>query len=262
MKESLPNTKKETSPREQEPHIEIERKYLLASPEDLEKLEEKILSLFSDAKIVGEYDERSYYFSPIKKEEALKFLNTLTFNWMYDVDRLENQLDGIPDNTPIQLRSRTRFDEDRQSFSSTFTFKASEDPLHDEERIEIDAIGENYGNPRNKRGLSELGIKLTSAWHSKRKVYQIDSKTKIDLQHVTGYGYTAEIESSSAEKIEAIENQLGLISANPEALGVMYKKYSENWQEYYEGEERSFNEEEWEEVEAEIGEQVVRNKLE
>ncbi|MEX0877915.1 MAG: hypothetical protein WDZ40_03595 [Candidatus Spechtbacterales bacterium] len=266
MDESFPKKEAEVNPKEREPSLEIERKYLLASEEDLEKLEDKIVSLFPNTKMIGEYHEDSRFYESMNKEQALEFAEKLNFDYMAGVDSLIKQLTHLPDDIRIQLRLRGRLDENNIIQSIELTFKASENPLHDVERVEINVVVDGDYVYECSKALYKLGPKETSIWTSRRKLYKIDADTQIDIQNVTGYGYTAEIESNSVEKVEEIERQLGLNPVSSNLLNVMYKKYSENtnWLHYYrrEGDERHFSEEDWQEIESEAKEKVVRNKLE
>lgn len=237
--------------------VEIEQKYLLASGQDLKALEAKIKRLFSGVRFVGGYSETSYYFAKINKEKA-RWLCNLVLSTREELPQTIAQIDRIPDGMPIALRLRKRKNREDKTF--ILTFKASEDPLHDVERIEIEtnSISENF-----LEGFAANGLEPESIWHSVRREYQIDDNTKIDVQDVTGYGWTAEIESSDLNRVKEVADKLGLLPVGQSVLGEMYRRYTDRWMDYYsaEGDKRHFSDNDWAEIEAKTKESLTRNRI-
>jgi len=244
---------------EHEPNVEVERKYLLASAEDASKLEQKIKQIFPDSHFVSGYSETSYYFPKITKDKARQLL-TLVVRYRKDEGPdLLAKLEKIPEGMPItvRLRRRKNFNEGK---SFILAFKASTNPLHDTERIEIESsdISENY-----LEGFAANGVEPESIWHSNRRVYGVGENTKIDVQNVTGYGYTAEIESNSIDQVNEVAGKLGIHPLSKVLLDAMYKKYVEHWEEYYNSQDngRHFSEDDWKEIESTSKESLVKNRI-
>jgi hypothetical protein len=240
------------------PNVEVERKYLLNSESDAGKLEERVKQ-FPGSHLVGAWSETSYYFPIITKEKAQQLL-ALVMRYRGDggIDVLA-KLDSVPEDTPIQMRLRERKNP-ISGGSFLLTFKASANPLHDVERIEIDTddISQRY-----LEGFSANGVDPKSIWHSMRREYAIDEHTKIDVQNVTGYGWTAEVESNDLSRVDEIATALGIQPLSKVSLDAMYKQYGKEWQKYYtgEGEGRHFSPDDWKEIESVSGEGVTRNSI-
>lgn len=253
-----------TNNHESTPLIEIEQKYLLASKDDAKRLEEKIKEIFPDAKFLGYHGEDSYYFPETTKDKTLKLVNKVVAYIKNGGLDLLAKIKNIPEDNPIQIRLRYRSNPFEESF--TLTIKAGQNPLHDMERIEID-MGpfKNYGDLAHLflGRFAEDDFKPLSRWFSNRRIYAIDDQTTIDVQDVTGYGWTAEIESNDPEKVRLIAEQLGLKPASKESLDVMYKQYGKNWKKYYNGRgvDRHFSEEDWKEIELAVKEGVIKNQV-
>ena len=158
----------------------------------------------------------------------------------------------------VRLRRRKNFNEGK---SFILTFKAGTNPLHDTERIEIESsdISENY-----LEGFAGNGVEPESIWHSNRRVYGVGENTKIDVQNVTGYGYTAEIESTDIAQVNEIASKLGLQPLDKGSLDAMYAQYGKHWRKYYDGEagKRHFSEDDWKEIEAVSQKSLVKNRIE
>lgn len=246
------------SKKEQVPAIEIERKYLLALEDDLKNLEKKLRRVFPGVRFVEGFSEISYYFPRMDKVRAKVLLGIVMKYREEEGPALLERLNKIPESTPIAIRLRRRKNQDNKTF--ILSFKASANPLHDPERIEIETsdTSENY-----LEGFEANGIKPESIWHSNRRIYAMDDGTKIDVQDVTGYGYTAEIESSDLKKVESVAQKLGLEPVSSKLLDAMYKKYKNGWQQYYNetGNIRHFTGDDWKEIESLSGETAIKNSI-
>lgn len=242
---------------ERGPGLEVERKYLLASEGDARRLEEKIKQVFPEASLIGGYSETSYYFPKIDKNKTKKLISMI-FSKQEEAADLLAKIEKIPDDLPVAVRFRRRKNLEDKSF--ILTIKAGSDPLHDIERIEIETsdISENF-----LEGFAANGIEPESIWHSNRREYKIDDNTKVDVQDVSGYGWTAEVESSDLNKVQEVSHRLGLEPLTPTILGKMYNRYKENWKDYYEGEgeARHFNSEDWAQIESASKEKATRNEV-
>jgi len=247
-----------TNSHEGEPNMEVEQKYLIASEVDTKKLEAKITELFPDARLIGAWSETSYYLPRVTKEKARELLVLVLRSRKTESDNLLSELDRVPDGTPIQMRFRHR--KNREDSSFLLTLKASDNPLHDIERIEIDTsdISDAY-----IEGFAANGIEPESIWHSIRREYAVDENTKIDVQNVTGYGWTAEIESSDINTVQAVAAQLGLKPLTHELLDEMYTQYKEHWREYYgaEGNAGHFSETDWSDIEDKAKQKRIENSF-
>jgi len=242
-------------PPENEAPVEIEQKYLLQSDQDIKNLAVKVKTVYPEAEYLGGYREESYFYPKISKEKARQLLS-LVAN-MHDVSTQLSMLESVPDDTPIAIRFRKR--KNREYMGFKLTLKASANPLHDVERIEIETgdVSRRYMD-----GFAAHGMRPETEWFSDRRIFQIDDDTTVDMQDVTGYGYTAEVESSSLEKVQSIAHSLGLQPISSNLLDAMYSKYKEKWQKYTEGEhERHFSDEDWQDIERLSGERVVRNQV-
>lgn len=124
-----------TSNHEKSPSMEVEKKYLMASESDTKKLEEKIKQLFPDTRLIGEYAEVSYFYPKTLKRDAQKPLQ-LALRSRYDGYKVLNEIGKIPDDALVVMRFRSRVNSTDKKF--VLTIKASADPLHDTERIEIE----------------------------------------------------------------------------------------------------------------------------
>lgn len=248
-----------TNIHERAPKIEVERKYLLAREADAVRLEEKIAQLFTNSRLFGAWSETSYYFPQITKEKARQLLTLVMRSRPEEGTDLLEKFDKIPEGTPIQMRLRLRKNPNLNG-EFVLTFKAGANPLHDIERIEIETsdISRNY-----IEGFAANGVEPSSIWHSNRRVYTVDENTKIDVQNVTGYGWTAEIESNNLGQINQIADKLGLQPLTKASLDAMYVQYGKNWQKYYtgEGQNRHFSESDWSEIKASSKESVIRNQI-
>ena len=177
------------------------------------------------------------------------------------------KLDSVPEETPIIFRIKTVKNKDGEEITS-LTFKASQNPLHDTERIEIEL--ENI-NPMFRAIFSTNGsVDPESIWHSNRRIFAIDENTKIDIENVTGYGWKVEIESSDLYKVNKTADNLGLRPLTKRALNAMYKQYVKNWQNYYISQggyypntvkDGYFTDEDWKEIESISQESIVRNRV-
>ncbi|MBI2064512.1 MAG: hypothetical protein HYT62_00440 [Candidatus Yanofskybacteria bacterium] len=235
---------------------EVERKYLMASEDDARRLEEKIKQLFPGTHLIGEYTEVSYFYPKLPKRDAQKPLR-LALRFRYDGYKVLNEVDKIPDDALVTIRFRSRLSPVEKKY--VLTIKASTDPLHDAERVEIETedISEKLVD-----FFTENNIKPESVWRSNRRLYQVDNDTRIDVQNVTGYGWTAEIESSDLGKVQEVAGKLGILPLSPELLGEMYNKYKENWESYYNSEEGGhFTENDWTEIEDRARESAIRNSI-
>lgn len=247
-----------TNIHEKGPNIEVERKYLLASESDAMKLEERITKLFPEAHLIGKYSEQSYFYPKMTKKEAWKPL-WLALRNRFDGYKMLNKIRQIPDDALVIMRFRSRKSPVEKKY--VLTFKASEDPLHGIERIEEET---EDVSEKLVEFLSENNIEPETVWNSDRHLYQINEKTKIDVQNVTGYGWTAEIESDDIQTVQEIATKLGgLQPPSQELLGVMYAQYKAHWREYCgtEGKIRHFSETDWEEIESASKEELVKNHI-
>src|SRR3989344_3629572 len=243
---------------ERSPNMEVEQKYLIASEVDAKKLEAKIAELFPDARLVGAWSETSYYLSRITKEKARELLVLVVRLRGSEDDDLLAQLDRVPEGTPIQMRFRHR--KNREDSSFLFTLKAGANPLHDIERIEIETsdVSDAY-----IEGFAANGVEPESIWHSMRREYAVDENTKIDVQNVTGYGWTAEVESVDINTVQVVAAQLGLQPLTHELLDEMYTQYKEHWREYYgaEGNAGHFSETDWSDIEDKAKQKRIENSF-
>jgi len=243
---------------ERSPNMEVEQKYLIASEVDAKKLEAKIAELFPDARLVGAWSETSYYLSRITKEKARELLVLVVRLRGSEDDDLLAQLDRVPEGTPIQMRFRHR--KNREDSSFLFTLKAGANPLHDIERIEIETsdVSDAY-----IEGFAANGVEPESIWHSMRREYAVDENTKIDVQNVTGYGWTAEVESVDINTVQVVAAQLGLQPLSHELLDEMYKQYKSRWREYYDakGDTGYFSETDWSDIEDRAKQKRIENSF-
>ena len=237
--------------------MEVERKYLMASEDDAKRLEEKVKQLFPDTHLLGEYVEVSYFYPKMLKGDAQKPL-WLALRYRYDGAHILAELRKIPDDAFIVMRLRHRENSTEKKF--VLTIKASANPLHDVERIEIETEDVSV---KLVDFFRENHIEPESVWQSSRRLYQLDESTKIDVQNVTGYGWTAEIESPDLSQVDEIAGKLGLRPLSQTSLNAMYKQYGKDWQKYYagEGDDRHFSEGDWKEIESTSGENRIINKL-
>lgn len=243
---------------ERGPNIEVEQKYLLASEVDALKFEAKIKELFPSARLIGAWSETSYYLSRVTKDKAQELLELIIGSRGGEGENLLAQLDKIAEDTPIQLRFRHR--KNREDSSFLFTLKAGANPLHDIERIEIET---SDTSDAYIEGFAAQGVTPESIWHSMRREYLIGDTTKIDVQNVTGYGWTAEIESVDTATVQTVAAQLGLHPASHELLDAMYEQYKNHWQDYYnaQGDSSHFSETDWKEIEDIAKQKRVENKF-
>jgi hypothetical protein len=205
--------------------IEIERKYLLGSEEEANRLIAKIRKIFPEASKVG-YSETSYFFPRMNKSKARELL-LLVAKYKENVRELLSQVDSVPDDTPFVVRIRRR----KTAFDTeiVLSLKAGQDPLHDTSRIEIElnGISESY-----LEGFEANGVEIESEWRGPRSVYHIGRDTKVDIERVTGYGWKAEVEAGNIDRINEVEQKLGLTPADPKLLDAMYRYYINNWRNY------------------------------
>lgn len=231
------------------PNREVEEKYLLASEVDAENLVNIIRVVYPESKPIAAYDEDSYFYPPMPKYQA-KQLAAFIVRFRDDGQDFIKKFDDVPDEAPVAMRFRREHNRNTGT-DWTLTFKASSDPMHDTDRWEV----EMPTSDRYMDGLAANGIKPESAWHSLRRVYEIDDQTKIDIEEVSGYGWKAEIEGASVEKVREVAGRLGLKALTPKVLKEMYALYLER---YPDGQAK-FDEGDWQEVEARAGEPAVRN---
>ncbi len=224
----------------------------------MRRLEEKIKELFPGTHLVVACSETSYYFPKVTKEKAKQLLGMVVRHRPEEGLDLLATLDKIPEGIPIIMRLRRRKNFEDKEF--ILSFKASANPLHDVERTEIETsdIDENC-----LEGFAGNGVSPESVWDSRRRVYEIDGKTFIDVEDVTGYGWKAEIESDSVEKVREVAGKLGLQPISPRLLDAMYNQYKKSWETYYagEGENRHFREDDWREIESVSGAKVIKNRI-
>ncbi len=238
------------------PNMEIERKYLLASKEDADRLEAKIRLLFPDTRLITDCSETSYYYPRTTMQEAWR-LCALVYHDRDDRDELLSRVEQIPRDTPVAIRFRKRESSEGSTF--TLTVKASANPLHDAVRIEIetDSVSEAYKGAPLKRGDEPESI-----WHSLRRVYDVGDGTKVDVETVSGYGWKAEIEAGDLARVTEVAERLGLEPLSTELLDAMYQQYTDRWKDYYNGGEgRHFSDEDWRAIETKVGQSAVRNVI-
>ena len=219
-----------------ESHMEIEQKYLLTSKEDAERLMAKIVEMYPEGKKVA-YFETAYYFPKMNKVKALELL-LLVIKDRAGKEQILSQMALVPESTPFIVRIRRR----KTAFSTeiTLTLKASSDPLHDTERVEIE-VGEISDS--HLEGFETRGVEVESKWRSHRFIYEIGDEAVIDVENVTGYGWKAEIEAGSIEKVNDIADKLGLTPVDPKLLDAMYKYYKDNWRKFCgDGDDKYFTE--------------------
>ncbi len=253
MKEEIP----QTNGLENEPNIEIEKKYLLDSEADAKKLEAKIKKLSPDVELVGAFYETGYYFPKLSKEEAKEIIDLVT-QYSDEGPAVLAALDKVPDDDFVAIRLRKRKNREDKSF--VLSFKASKNPLHDIKRVEFES---EELSEKILDGFAAHGLNPESIWSSLKREYRVDENTKIYVQKVTGYGWTSEIESNTPEKVELMADKLGLNPLTGTVLDSMYEQYKDNWEDYYngEGEGQYFSKKDWKSIEKNSKEKVARNKV-
>jgi hypothetical protein len=176
----------------------------------------------------------------MNKSKARELL-PLVAKYKENVRELLSQVDSVPDDMPFVARIKRR----KTAFDTEiiFSLKAGQDPLHDTSRIEIElnGISESY-----LEGFEANGVEIESEWRGPRSVYHIGSDIKVDIERVTGYGWKAEVEAGNIDRINEVEQKLGLTPADPKLLDAMYRYYINNWRKYCTTEEdKYFTEEDW-----------------
>ncbi len=254
--DKVPNPTRNTH--ENAPGREIEQKYLLGSKSDAEKLEGRVKQLYPDSRLVGAWSETSYYFPLVAKEKARTLLSFVVEYRPEEASDLLAKIDQIDETMPVSIRLILRKNREDKSF--ILKFKASANPLHDAERIEIETsdINENY-----LEGFAANGVEPESIWHSVRREYVVDENTKIDVQDVSGYGWEAEVEANNLTRVNEVAAKFGLQPLSKTLLNAMYRQYRKNWHEYYagQGDNRHFSNDDWREIEKTSQEKVARNYL-
>jgi hypothetical protein len=239
--------------------IETERRYLLDEPDDMKRLESVLQAKYPGVQMVGAYYEYSFIYPDMDRNRL-----TQLSGYFRDPD-VVRQIEQIPAGQNVSLTVKEW--ENREFGGLYANIKASGDPLSDETRLEIET---ELVETRAEKFARESGLgQPDTIWAAEpRRRWQLEDGTIVDVMINSGYGCSAEIEASSAERITQLEAELGgdqpLVPLSGEVKKQAYVEYKEadfSWEGDRPWGQRTFTQEQWARISQRSGEEPVRNRI-
>ncbi len=213
--------------------FEIEIKSLLGTKENADKLQQKLLKRFPNAKITEESKQLNHYFVG---ESFTKLAEKLS---PYIPQKSQSQFQHILEKgKKISVRTRQLNDK------VIFVMKASIDDTSSSNgisRLEFETEVPQLTLDQLDQLLVDAGFSYQAKWSRERKAYKTGNTT-VCLDKNAGYGYLAEFEGlvENADQKDQVQKELRQLMKDLDAeelaqdrLERMFAHYNAHWPEYY-----------------------------
>lgn len=213
-------------------HFEIEVKSLLGSPENAERLKQRMCELDPECVMIGANKQLNHYFEGGDMEQLFQNVKDL-----FTGEQQAKLRTTIERGTEFSIRTRQKDDEillvlkasiDEGTSANTVKRIEFEEPV----AISLDELDEK---------LLAAGFTYQAKWSREREEYAYKG-ANVCLDKNAGYGYLAEVEKivhdealadQVRSEIDEVMQELELTELEQDRLARMFAHYNANWPEYY-----------------------------